>query len=312
VRSQRGIILGSWFAVRLLTTLELNSLFHWPATVLRCIHYLTDVSWEDIGYPNFDAPADHPCQRDVPQSFQAVIIGYISAGFSPSNLVLYRLWERAKYIEEHNKFESILKPFLENHNAEEARELAFDAYVQQAWEPQAHTGAYSRTIEGIACAARHILRRGARWVALINAVESSEVVLADEDRHLLDGSTTISRVIQQDAEDEFEKVKEFLCSPENNFKESCLRLSGLQDMIHKLADTPKGTDLRAYLQDTVRSRIEDLFGPAGRVVDDPLEDITKIEITDLTFDINTIFGIHIGVTDEPPRRVIPGSSPAGM
>jgi hypothetical protein len=76
-----------------------------------------------------------------------------------------------------------------------------------------------RSPEDIAEAVDHVLRKGAaRWKDLVSTVQSTEVLLVDEDRHLRDSTSTLGGVIAHGTDEEFGAMKDFLLSEENNFK----------------------------------------------------------------------------------------------
>lgn len=224
---------------------------------------------------------------------QAVCIGFVT-GFSPSNLVLYRLWERENYIAAKKAFDAMLRSFLPDHTPHQARQLAVEAYVEDKLSKQPRNETYRRPRDLIYLAVEEILKRGARWAALLDAVESEAVLLINEDRHLMGERTTLRDVIEMGTDDEFERVRQILLSGENNFKECCLRLSGIQSMIMDLANTPRAqAEVRSYLIKAITARITQIFGEPGYVQDDPLEEKREV-FGSFEALIVHVFGIYIG------------------
>lgn len=255
---------------------------------------LADISWDDLAYPNLEeSPGDgEPWGGSL--GFQAIILGTLS-GYSPSNLVLYRLWERDRCCAAINEYGKLLKSIQSERGPHRAREMAKEEFVNRQWQK-----ARDRSRGEIAEAVDLILRKGARWTDLVSTVESMEVLLVDEDRHLRDSTTTLGKVIAQGTDEEFEAMKEYLLSEENTFKECCLRLTGVRRMIIDLSETRKReTELRVYLVKAIRERIEDVFGPSG-CTDDSLEETTQIEPDPLQFTIWHVLGIHIKFCSGPP------------
>jgi hypothetical protein len=254
---------------------------------------LADISWDDLAYPNFEKQPENGKPYGGSFGLLAIILGTLSE-FSPSNLVLYRLWERDRCCAANNEYGILYKSYQSGRSLQEARHMARQELVTRKCDK-----APGRSRDSIAEAVDHILRKGARWTDLVSAVESMEVLLVDEDRHLRDSTTTLGKVIAHGTDEEFEAMKAFLLSEENTFKECCLRLTGVQRMITDLSETRKSqTELRAYLVKAIGERIEYVFGPSGRA-EDPLEEITEIKSDPLQFTIWHVLGIQIEFCNEP-------------
>jgi hypothetical protein len=245
--------------------------------------------------------------------FQTIIRGILS-GFSSSNLVLYRLWERDHYYSAFAEYNEILESYQSGGVPHQAREMAKQEYAKRKWEKFGGGRASARSREQIFAAVNPILQRGARWTALVNATQSEEVLLVNEDRPLMDATTTIGKVIASGTDEEFEVMKKFLLSEENNFKECCLRLTGVRRMIINLSDTPKkDKELRGYLIKAVEERIKNIFGSAGLADDNPLDEKNEIKFDPLQLAIWQLFGIDINFENGPlppdfrPRTVPTGS-----
>lgn len=137
--------------------------------------------------------------------------------------------------------------------------------------------------------------------------ESMEVLLVDEDRYIGDPTTTLGKVIEHGTEEEFEAMKAFLFSEENNFKECYLRLTGGCSMINELKETCESeTRLRVYLVKAIKERIEDVFGPPEQT-GDPLEEITYIDSDPLQHAIWSVLGIQVNISSDssPPDLQLP-------
>jgi hypothetical protein len=144
-----------------------GSLFQGPVTVLRCIQKLADISWDDLAYPNFEESGhETPSGGLLGLGLQAIIPGTLS-GYSPSNLVLYRLWERDRCCAANNGYSNILQSHQSGRAPHEAREMARQELVERKWAQ-----APDRSRDKIAEAVDYILRKGARWTNLVSAVES--------------------------------------------------------------------------------------------------------------------------------------------
>jgi len=224
-------------------------------------------------------------------SFQAVANGHL-VGFSPSNFVLYRLWEREKYLSANGHFDTLLQSFLPDHTPDQSRQLAFEAFEEEEWNRRPRQGTDRNQFS---LAVERILKRGARWKALLNAADSDEVLLVDEDRPLMDETTTLRAVIESGSDEEFNRVIDFLATG-GNFRDVCLRLSGLRHMIRNLADTPREqAEMRSYLVKAITERIRQVFGEPDSSQTNPLEEIRRFEGGALGFLISQILGVQISI-----------------
>jgi hypothetical protein len=131
-------------------------LFNGPATVLRCIHVLANISWDDLAYPNFEKQPAHGEPWGGSLGLQSIILGTLS-GYSPSNLVLYRLWERDRCCAVNNEYGTLLQSYQPGQSLQEAQRIA----RQQLVERKCHM-APDRPQDDITEAMDHILRKGAR------------------------------------------------------------------------------------------------------------------------------------------------------
>jgi hypothetical protein len=229
----------------------------------------------------------------MPMSFQAVANGHL-VGFSPSNFVLYRLWERERYHSANGHFDTLLQSFLPDHTPDQSRQLAFEAFEEEEWNRRPRQGIDRNQFS---LALERILKRGARWEALLRAVGSDEVLLVDEDRPLMDETTTLRAVIESGSDEEFNTVKDFLATG-SNLGDVCLRLSGVRRMIRNLADTPREqAGVRSYLVNAITERIRQVFGEPELVQDAPLEETREFEGGALGFLIAHILGVQISFAE---------------
>lgn len=244
---------------------------------------------------------------------QAIIFG-VTSGLSSSNLVLYRLWERDHYISAFAEFNEILESCQSGGAPSQARDMAKHEYAKRRWEEYQDPGIAARSRAQISTAVDSILQRGARWTALVTSLQSEEVLLVHEDRPLMDSTSTIGNVIDSGTDEDFENLKRFLLSEANNFKDCCLRLTGVSRLIFNLSNTPKeDSNLRSYLIKALAERINNIFGSAGFVAGDDLDEATKIEFDPLQLTIWQLFGINIKFTagaSPPDARplAVPGGS----
>lgn len=228
-----------------------------PHTVLRCLEVLTQINWDGAGFLDTVTPEG---TNDIILGFNAIAMGYITGEYTPSNMLLYRLWERENYIRAQQRFDEIYRAQLPCENFLEAKRLAIQQYTQEILDHQIKKESEISSREDVEGAVFHILRRGARWTELMHAVDSAEILLIDQRMHVMKEDTIIGNVIEHGTNEEFDVMKEFLIAPENRVKEDCLRLSGVSQMALDLADSPRNSQLRNYLTTAIRDRIELVYG----------------------------------------------------
>lgn len=141
----------------------------------------------------------------------------------------------------------------------EARRLTVAQYIREETEKMAPTQSQLQP-EHITEAVHVMLRRASRWTALVEAIDSAEILLVDQTKHVMQEHTTIGQVLEAGTDEEFEELKVLLLKPTNRVKENCLLLSGVSNMIIALADALVDSDLRRYLAETVKLRIRDVYG----------------------------------------------------
>lgn len=217
---------------------------------------LTQINWDGAGFFDTEAPED---TNDI-LGFNAIAMGFLIGKYTPSNMLLYRLWERENYIRAQERFDEIYRAQLPCQSFLEAKRLAIQQYTQEILDHQIEKESEISSREDVEGAVFHILRRGARWTELMHAVDSPEILLIDQTMHVMDEDTIIGNVIEHGTNEEFDVMKEFLIAPENRVKEDCLRLSGVSQMALDLADSPRNSPLRNYLTTAIRDRIEVVYG----------------------------------------------------
>jgi hypothetical protein len=278
-----------------------------PHTVLRCLHALTDVNWDETGIPSlFDG--EEPF-TEISRSFGTVIVCYLYGEFNPANMVLYRLWERQNYLIAQQKCDEMYQAHLPGKSIAEARDLAVPQYVREETDKRINNWS-EITPEQISEGIYLILRRAARWRTLVSAFESMEILLIDQRKQLLRSNTTLEDVLENGTDEEFEELKQFFLDPSNRVKDSCLRLTGVSKMIRNLVDEPLDTEIRRYLAEEIKSRVQAVFGESIPDLDDTSTEMLKIHPGPPQRYIVDIFGIRIRIS-ERESSVIPQPSPIG-
>jgi hypothetical protein len=105
-----------------------------------------------------------------------------------------------------------------------------------------------------------VINKILRWKALIDAVGVPEVFLIEEDETEFDVGEDIPMPgIASASDEEWPHLLAKLLSPEFKLKETCLRLSGIVDMIERL-DGLEESDLRKYLVSSIEKRVKSVLG----------------------------------------------------
>jgi len=127
-----------------------------------------------------------------------------------------------------------------------------------------------------------------------------EPVLWDQRCYVAHSNNIIGPVIEDGTNQEFESFMRHLLTPESKFKEDCLRLSGLVRMIHDLANSSEGSEIRQYLTDEISLRVKDAFPPLPGIIGAPnnTDNFIRFEINRKQAVIMELFGIH-GMWYEP-------------
>lgn len=259
-----------------------------PRTVLRCLHVLTDMNWDEIA--TTDIADTGETQFGCGRSFGAIMHGVIYGEFCPADMILYRLWERQNYLVAQQKCDDMYQAHLPGKPSAEARNLAVSQYVQEVTEKRADDES-GLTPENIREAIHLILRRAARWMTLVTTF-SIEILLVNQRKQLLRDNVTLGNVFEDGTDEEFEELLRFLLNPANRVRETCLLLSGVSKMIIDLADASPNSEIRQYLGSAVKLRVQDIFGePVDFLNKTPAE--REIHNRPPQRYINAIFGIKI-------------------
>jgi hypothetical protein len=259
-----------------------------PNLALKCLHVLTDIDWNETGIPNLFGDEESPF--NFGRSFGAFIIGCLKGEFSPATMVMYRLWEREKYLVAQQKCDEMYQAHLPGKSIAEARNLAVSQYVQEVIDLRANNGS-ELTPEHFREGVDLILRRAARWMSLVTAVGSIEILLIDQGVQALRDDTSIGHVIEEGTDQEFEELKQRLLEPSYGIKNDCKRLTGVPKMIRDLGNALPDTDIRRYLAEEVKTRIQDVFGESIPNLEDNPPGMRKINPGAPQRYINEIFGI---------------------
>jgi hypothetical protein len=171
--------------------------------------------------------------------------GWAEGKFHANNMVIYRLWERHNYYYAVEHFDKIYQRHLPTHTTMEAKQIAFDEHAREIQEAQVRGESQITSLAIIREALKQILKRGLRWMALVNAFESEEILLLDQDAPLFENST-LGDVLLDCSDDDFEWMKGFLLLPENGLKNTCYRLSGISNMLKDLSDTGHDSPVRTW------------------------------------------------------------------
>jgi hypothetical protein len=103
---------------------------------------------------------------------------------------------------------------------------------------------------------------GSRWNELIDAIGSEEVLLINEYDHLLcfDEEENPAQVIEEGSDAAFRQYKERLVSSELGLKDTCLRLSGICNMIIALRRMDGDFEARKVILEEIPRRVLAVLG----------------------------------------------------
>jgi hypothetical protein len=278
--------------------------------VYRCIQFLTEVSWQLTGLKH----GFEDMQTDkLSPSFATILSGYIFGNLSPADMVLFRIWERENYILAYDRFEELLQSHatdLEG-SATAARTVALNQYIEMTCHEYRSQSSYSNVER--AEAAKAIVQRGSRWRSLLEGVSCVDALLLDQQAYIAHPNNIIGDVIEKGSDEEFEAMRQYLLSPDDSFKEICLRLSGIVRMIKDLADSDGNSELRNYLAKEIDYRIQEAMPPLNGTANFRVSPETRVEFTIERSHrvIYEIFGISSTGFPDDMRAVRPGSQVAG-
>ena len=221
-----------------------------------CLRYLSDLSWATTGL-------NHAIQIELgrmPPITATILSAYQGHALVPSDMVAYLIWERTNYIHAYRRCgELYLDPGNVGMNPEQVRISAVERYVRevcdgQDWATSVHSSPERES------AAKRVLHRGMRWQELVEGVGCLEAVLVHPNAYIGPPSgNNIGNIVDRGTDEEFASFKLQLVSPECGFRDYCLRLSGLANMILDLAESRVNGPLRAYLAGEISRRIGDVF-----------------------------------------------------
>jgi hypothetical protein len=102
---------------------------------------------------------------------------------------------------------------------------------------------------------------GSRWNKLVHAVGSQEVLLVSvDDEDLWDDDPDPIQVIEEGTEEAFQQCKERLLSYDLGLKDTCLRLSGVSNMILALRKLDEDSEARKFIEGEVKRRVQEVLG----------------------------------------------------
>lgn len=233
---------------------------NYDTAFLLCQYFLSDIDWERIGSAELGTTTYTSPNPVAGQLSMAVIgLALTTARFNRANMVLYRLWERQYYIRIHDRCEDFCQEISPSTSTRQARIKFTETLVRETQESSSITADRDEIEQAI----HNILRRGSRWRELVDATQSEEIVLVDQDLPVMPPLQSIGIIINTGDDAQFKELKDFLLDPKYEVKANCLRLSGVAQMIIDLADAPESSELRQYLCATIENRIRCVLGNPG-------------------------------------------------
>lgn len=109
--------------------------------------------------------------------------------------------------------------------------------------------------------AERIIKESLRWKALVDAIGVPEVFLIDyenEGESQFQDDLPVPEIASA-SDEEWPHLLAKLLSPELGLKETCLKLSGIIDMIERLKELEE-SELRKYLVSSIEKRVESVLG----------------------------------------------------
>ena len=263
--------------------------------VVAGMYALCHIQWENTGlYDNDVLRSEHNFRPDAQNTL--TLIECLSLGnFRPSNVVLYHLWERENCIRLWDEFDTLYQTILTRENPANAKQLAKEQYAQKILRDRTNEGSQMLSLDACKEAVNHVLLRGQRWKALVHAVQSADILVIFQSRGTADKYSIIGDVVDHGSDEDFDRIKRLMLSPEYHLQETCFRLTGVRDMIFELSNTPVRSELRKYLATAIKTRIESVFEPVGEKWPDTLSRRMLIITDSLQRDIVDILGICIKI-----------------
>ena len=130
-------------------------------------------------------------------------------------------------------------------------------------------------------------------MSLVNSAGSVEILLMRQEQSVLDCNIQIGDVIEDGTDEQFTEMKAFLMKPENNVVDTCLRLSGVRNMIMEIADLSPDSPVRQYLSKAISQRVREVLGDKIQLGNENMPDKTKIFNGYPQNGIVNVFGIQI-------------------
>ncbi|KAI4167179.1 MAG: hypothetical protein LQ343_007412 [Gyalolechia ehrenbergii] len=259
------------------------------------MYALSHIQWDNTGLYDNDTLRNEQNFRPNGQITLTLIQCLSLGNFRPSNLVLYHLWERENCVRLWDKFDDLYQTFLTRENSANAKHLAKEQYAQKILRDRIDEGSSLSSLDAVKEAVDHILLRGKRWRALVQAVQSADILVMYQSRGTADKYSSVGHVVDHGSDEDFDRMKRLILDPVNHLQETCLRLTGVRDMIFELANAPIHSELRKYLATAVKFRIESIFEPIEEKWPDVLSHRMLIITDYLQRNIVDILGICIKV-----------------
>ena len=277
------------------------------------MYALCHIQWDNTGlYENDVVRSEHNFQPDM-QNIRTLIECLSLGNFRPSNVVLYHLWERENSIRLWDEFDTLYQTILTHENPATAKQLAKEQYAQKILRERINQGSQLSSLEACKEAVNHVLLRGQRWRALVQALQSADIVVMFQSLGTVDKYSIVGDVIDHGSDEDFDGMKRLMLKPEYHLQETCLRLTGVRDMIFELSNAPVRSELRKYLATAIKTRIESVFEPVDEKWPDTLSCRTLIITDSLQRNIVDILGICINIEfDWSQVQNAPEDSPGGQ
>ena len=274
------------------------------------MYALRHIQWDNTGlYDDNILRNEQNFQPD--EQITHTIMECLSHGnFRPSNVVIYNQWERERCVQVWDEFDDLYQAILIRENQANAKYLAKEQYAQKVLRDLNDRRSPLSSLDEVQEAVDHILLRGQRWRALAQDAQSADFLLIHRFRGTVDKYADVGDVVDHGNDEDFDRLKRLLFDPEYRLKETCLRLTGVRDMVFELANAPVRSDLRKYLATAINTRIESVFGPVDEKWPDVLSSRMLIIADNLQRNIVDILGICIEVEfDWSHVRNAPEDSP---
>ena len=254
---------------------------------------LRHIQWDNTGLYDDDILRNEQNFQPDEQITHTIRDCLSFGNFRPSNVVIYNQWERERCVQVWDEFDDLYQTILIRENPANAKYLAKEQYAQKVLRDLNDRGSPLSSLDEVQETVDHILLRGQRWRALAQDAQSADFLLIHRFRGTLDKYADVGDVVDHGTDEDFDGLRRLLLDPESHLKETCLRLTGVRDMVFELANAPVRSDLRKYLATAINTRIESVFGPAEEKWPDVLSSKRLSLTDDLQRNIVNILGICI-------------------